>query len=163
MIAAYSPPLAPSLWFTDKAHEATSFYVSIFPDSRIDRVATSPAETPSGPAGSVEMVEFTLCGRPFFAMSAGPHDPFNHAISFAVDCANQAEIDRYWAALLEGGQAEACGWLRDRYGVCWQIVPSVLRAMMAAPDRAAARRAMEAMLTMVKLDIAALQKAFDGR
>ena len=155
--------ISPSLWYAEKAADAARFYASIFPDSRIDRISYSPADTPSGPAGSVEMVEFTLLGRPFFAMAAGKLDPFNHAISFAVDCETQEEIDHYWRALLDGGQEEHCGWLRDRYGVLWQIVPAVLRTMMAAPDRAAAKRAMEAMMTMLKLDIATLRMAFDGR
>jgi predicted 3-demethylubiquinone-9 3-methyltransferase (glyoxalase superfamily) len=109
------------------------------------------------------MVDFTLDGQPFMAISAGPLDPFNHAVSFVVTCESQAEVDRYWAALLDGGVPEQCGWLKDRYGVSWQIVPSALIDMLADPDREKAKRAMEAMLTMVKLDIAQLQRAYEGR
>lgn len=154
--------IAPSLWFIEKAAEAAAFYVSLFPDARIDRVTTLPAESPSGPAESVEVVEFTLAGQPFTAMAAGPHDPFNHAISFTVKCETQAEVDHYWTGLLDGGKAEQCGWLRDRYGVAWQIVPSVMFDMMADPDRARAARASQAMLGMVKFDIAELRRATDG-
>lgn len=152
--------ITPSLWFTDKAEEAARFYCSIFPDSKIERVTTSPAETPSGPPGSVAMVEFTLSGLSFFAMSAGPLDPFNHAISLTVNCRDQDEIDHYWNALLDGGQPEQCGWLKDRYGVLWQITPIQLADMMADPDRDRAARAMNAMLKMVKLDLAELERAY---
>jgi predicted 3-demethylubiquinone-9 3-methyltransferase (glyoxalase superfamily) len=154
--------ITPSLWYAKEAEEAARFYTSIFPSSRIDRVTTMPAESPSGPPGSVKVVEFTLSGQSFMAMSAGPLDPFNHAISFTVNCADQAEVDRYWEALLKGGSAEQCGWLKDRFGVSWQIVPTVLADMMADPDREKARRATEAMLKMVKLDVAALQAAYAG-
>lgn len=163
MTARPRPKIMPSLWYAREAEEAARFYASIFPDSRVDRVTRMPADSPSGPAGSVVVVELTLFGQAFTAMSAGPHDPFNHAISFTVSCDDQAEVDRYWNALLEGGSAEACGWLKDRYGVSWQITPHVLFDMMAHPDREAARRAAEAMMTMVKLDIAGLQAAFDGK
>jgi predicted 3-demethylubiquinone-9 3-methyltransferase (glyoxalase superfamily) len=110
----------------------------------------------------VKVVEFVLFGQSFIAMSAGPLDPFNHAVSFVVNCADQAEVDRYWNALLEGGSAEQCGWLKDRFGLSWQIVPTVLSEMMADPDRAKAKRAADAMMKMVKLDIAALKAAYDG-
>ncbi|HEY8376542.1 MAG TPA: VOC family protein [Nannocystis sp.] len=152
--------IIPHLWYVREAEEAARFYASIFPDSRVDHVSTLPAESPSGPPGSVTVVEFTLAGQPFMAISAGPLEPFNHAVSFMVECDTQAEIDRYWEALGAGGTYEQCGWLRDRYGLCWQIVPSVLNAMMRDPDRNAARRAAEAMLKMVKLDIAALERAY---
>ncbi len=155
--------IIPHLWYTEKAAEAAAFYASIFPDSRVDRVTTVPSDTPSGPAGSVEVVEFTLFGQPFMAIGAGPLDPFNHAVSFLVMCADQAEIDRYWDALLEGGRAEQCGWLRDRYGLAWQIVPEAFGEMASSPDRAAAKRASDAMMGMVKLDIAALRAAFEGK
>jgi predicted 3-demethylubiquinone-9 3-methyltransferase (glyoxalase superfamily) len=154
--------IIPSLWYTDKAEEAAAFYASILPNSKVDSVTALPAESPGGPAGSVKVVEFTLLGQPFTAISAGPLDPFNHAVSFAVECADQAEIDRLWAALGAGGQIEQCGWLRDRYGLCWQIVPKVLGEMMKDPDRARAKRVAEAMLKMVKFDIAGLKKAYDG-
>jgi predicted 3-demethylubiquinone-9 3-methyltransferase (glyoxalase superfamily) len=155
--------LVPFLWYAKEAEEAAAFYASIFPDSRVDRVTALPTDSPSGPAGSVKVVEFTLLGQPFQAMSAGPLDPFNHAISLMVLCDDQAELDRYWDALLEGGKAEACGWLRDKYGVSWQIVPAGFEEMMADPDRDRARRAAEAMMKMVKFDIAALEAAYEGR
>lgn len=153
--------ITPHLWYSDNAAEAAAFYASVFPDSRVDRVTTLPSDTPSGPAGSVDVVEFTLCGQPFMAISAGPLDPFNHAVSFIVSCDDQAEIDNYWDALLDGGQAEQCGWLRDRFGLSWQIVPAVLGEMITDPDRERAKRVSDAMLKMVKFDIATLQAAFD--
>ncbi len=153
----------PSLWYTKDAPEAARFYASIFPDSRVDRVTTLPTETPSGPAGSVKVVDFTLFGQPFQAMTAGPLDPFNHAISMVVQCDDQAELDRYWDALLEGGKTEACGWLQDRYGVSWQIVPKSLDDMMADEDQVRAKRVADVMLKMVKLDLAKLQAAYDGK
>jgi len=154
--------ITPHLWYSEKAKEAAEFYAALFPDSHVDSVTSLPAESPSGPPGSVEIVEFTLCGRPFKAMSAGQLDPFNHAISFFVECEDQAEVDRYWNALLDGGQPEPCGWLRDRYGVAWQIVPKALGEMMADRDPARARRVAEAMLKMGKLDIATLKRAYDA-
>jgi predicted 3-demethylubiquinone-9 3-methyltransferase (glyoxalase superfamily) len=155
--------IIPHLWYTDHAVEAAEFYAAIFPDSRIDRVTTLAVETPSGPAGTVAVVEFTLCGQPFRAIGAGPLDPFNHAVSFVVSCRDQVEIDRYWAALLDGGTAEQCGWIRDRYGLAWQIVPEALGEMMSDPDPERARRVSEAMLAMVKFDVATLEAAFRGR
>ena len=150
------------LWYADKAEEAASFYVSLLPNSRIDSVTALPADTPSGPAGSVEIVEFTLAGQPYLALNAGPLDPFNHAISFVINCDDQAEIDRLWDALSEGGSVEQCGWLKDRYGLSWQIVPRVLGEMMKDRDPARSKRVAEAMLKMVKLDIDGLRKAYDG-
>lgn len=152
--------IVPHLWYSDKAEEAAAFYASILPNSKVDSVTALAADTPSGPAGSVKVVEFTLMGQPFMAIGAGPLDPFNHAVSFVVLCDDQAEIDRLWAALSQGGTPERCGWLRDRYGLCWQIVPRVLGEMMKDPDRTRAKRVMEALLTMVKLDIAGLKKAY---
>jgi predicted 3-demethylubiquinone-9 3-methyltransferase (glyoxalase superfamily) len=154
--------IAPFLWFAKEAEEAAKFYASIFPRSRVDRVTALPADSPSGPAGSVKVVEFTLFDQHFMAMSAGPLDPFNHAISLMVLCDDQPEIDRYWNALLEGGSAEECGWLKDRYGVSWQICPVQMQEMMASPDRTKAARAAAAMLKMVKLDLPKLKAAFDG-
>ena len=153
------PTIIPTLWYSREAEEAAKFYASIFPNSRIDRVTDLPAESPSGPAGSVRIVEFTLLGQPFDAFSAGPLDQFTHAISLTVSCDTQEEIDRYWDALLQGGTPEQCGWLKDRYGVSWQIVPKVLSTLVADPDREKARRVTEAMLRMVKLDIAELERA----
>ena len=152
--------ITPFLWYAKEAEEAAAFYASLFPDSRVLRVMTMPSESPSGPPGSVKLVDFVLCGQSFTAMSAGPLDPFNHAVSFVVNCDDQAEIDKYWNALLDnGGTAEQCGWLRDRYGVSWQILPKVLAEMMNEPDRAKAKRVTDAMLQMVKIDIAGLQAA----
>ena len=154
--------IVPSLWFPERAEEAARFYVSLLPDSRIDSVTDVPADTPSGPAGSVKLVAFTLAGQPYTAMQAGPLDPFNHAISLMVLCDTQAEIDRLWEALSDGGTIEQCGWLKDRWGVSWQIVPRRLGEMIKDQDRQKARRAAEAMLQMVKLDIAALERAYHG-
>jgi predicted 3-demethylubiquinone-9 3-methyltransferase (glyoxalase superfamily) len=154
--------IVPHLWFSDQAVEAAHFYVSLFPDSRVDAVTPIPADTPSGPEGSVPVVEFTLAGQPFMAISAGPLDPFNHAISFMVNCDDQAEIDRLWDALSTGGEIEMCGWLKDRYGLSWQIVPTEFADMMRDPDRARARRVTQAMLKMKKLDIAELRAAYHG-
>jgi predicted 3-demethylubiquinone-9 3-methyltransferase (glyoxalase superfamily) len=151
------------LWFESKAEEAARFYVSLLPGSRIDHVNTMPADSPSGPAGSVVVVEFTLMGVPYVALEAGPLDPFNHAYSIMVKCDDQAELDRLWNALLEGGTAEQCGWLRDKYGLCWQIVPTALDEMMRDKDRTRGKRVAEAMLKMVKMDIAGLQAAYDGK
>lgn len=155
--------IIPHLWFASEAEEAARFYVSLLPDSRIDSVVTMPADSPAGPEGAVQVVEFTLNGSPFLAINAGPLDPFNHAISFVIPCETQSEIDRLWDALAEGGTIEHCGWLKDRYGVSWQIVPKALGEMMKDRDPARGRRVAEAMLRMVKLDIAALQRAYDGR
>ena len=154
--------IQPFLWYAKDADKAAAYYASIFPDSRVERVTAMPAASPSGPPGSVTVVELTLFGQRFTAMSAGPMDPFNHAVSFMVECDDQAEVDRYWNALLEGGRAEECGWVRDRYGVAWQITPRVLNELMASPDQAKAKRVAEAMLKMVKLDVAALLKAAEG-
>lgn len=155
--------IVPHLWYTSEAEEAARFYAAIFPDSRVDSVTELPADSPSGPAGSVKLVEFTLAGQPFMAISAGPLDPFNHAISFMVECDDQAEIDRYWEALLAGGgQPQACGWLIDRFGVRWQIVPSAMDALMRTGDPARAKRVTDAMLQMVKFDLDALRRAHDA-
>jgi predicted 3-demethylubiquinone-9 3-methyltransferase (glyoxalase superfamily) len=155
--------IVPHLWYVKEAEEAARYYASIFPDSRVDRVTTIPAETPSGPPNTVPVVEFTLFGQPFMAISAGPLDNFNHSVSFMVMCDTQQEIDRYWNALLEGGQAEECGWLKDRYGLSWQIVPAMLQEWMVDPDRERAKRVTQAFLKMKKMDIAALKTAYEGR
>jgi predicted 3-demethylubiquinone-9 3-methyltransferase (glyoxalase superfamily) len=156
--------IVPSLWYAKDAERAARFYAAIFPDSRVDRVSSLAAETPSGPPGSVQVVEYTLLGVAFTAMSAAGQDEFNHAISFTVMCDDQAELDRYWDALLAGGgHTEACGWLRDQFGVAWQIVPRALHAMISDADRAKAARAAQAMLNMIKLDVAELTRAYEGR
>jgi predicted 3-demethylubiquinone-9 3-methyltransferase (glyoxalase superfamily) len=149
------------LWYAKEAEEAAKFYASIFPDSRVDRVTPVLSDTPSGAAGSVKVVDFTLFGQHFQAMSAGPHHEFNDAISMVVLCDDQAELDRYWNALLEGGgKPQACGWLIDRFGLRWQIVPAVLGEMMRDRDPARSKRVTDALLKMVKLDVAALEKAY---
>ncbi|MFM0171712.1 VOC family protein [Paraburkholderia sediminicola] len=149
--------ITPFLWYSTEAEEAAAFYADIFPDSRVTRVTAVPS------AGSTKVVELVLFGQPFIAMSAGRLDTFNHSISLMVNCADQAELDRYWNALLEGGGApEECGWLKDRFGVSWQIVPTDVLDMMADPDPAKATRVADAMLKMVKFDIAALKSAYAG-
>lgn len=153
--------IVPFLWYSKEAEEAARFYAATFPDSRVISVTALQSESPSGPPGSVKIVEFTLFGQHFTAMSAGPLDPFNHAVSFVVNCKDQAEIDRYWDALLKtGGQAEQCGWLKDQFGLSWQIVPESLAKMSADPDREKAKRVTDAMLKMVKIDIAKLKAAY---
>jgi predicted 3-demethylubiquinone-9 3-methyltransferase (glyoxalase superfamily) len=151
------------LWYAEGADEAAKFYASIFPDSQVDGVWTLPTDSPSGPAGAVKVVDFTLLGQRFQALTAGPHHDFNDAMSIVVSCDDQAELDRYWNALLEGGgKAQACGWLNDRWGVRWQIVPARLDELMQGSDTARSKRVADAMLKMVKLDIEALEKAARG-
>ena len=154
--------ITPFLWYAREAEEAAKFYTSIFPDSRIIRVTALPSESPSGPPGSVKIVDFILFDQHFTAMSAGPLDPFNHAVSFVVSCDDQSELDRYWNALLEGGSAEQCGWLKDRFGLSWQVIPSVLPKLLGDPDPTKAGRAVQAMLSMTRLDIAELERAHAG-
>jgi predicted 3-demethylubiquinone-9 3-methyltransferase (glyoxalase superfamily) len=151
------------LWYAKEAEEAAKFYASIFPDSRVDRVTALMSETPSGPPGSVKVVDFTLLGQRFQAISAGPHHEFNDAISLVVPCADQAELDRYWNALLAGGgKPQACGWLIDRYGLRWQIVPAMFEDWMSDQDPARSKRVTDAMLKMIKFDIAELERAYRG-
>lgn len=155
--------ITPFLWYAKEAEEAAKFYASVFPNSRVVSVTSMQSESPSGPPGSVKVVEFVLFGQDFTAMTAGPLDPFNHAVSFVVNCEDQAEIDRYWNALLQGGAPEQCGWLKDRFGLSWQIVPTLLAKLIADPDKAKAKRASDAMMKMVKIDIAALKTAHEGK
>jgi predicted 3-demethylubiquinone-9 3-methyltransferase (glyoxalase superfamily) len=150
------------LWFEKDMEAAIGFYASLIPGSRVDYVTPLPADTPSGPAGSVRMARFTLGDQRYMAIEAGPLDPFNHAFSVVVECEDQAEIDRLWAALSEGGRTEQCGWLRDRWGLSWQIVPRRLGELMGGSDPAVARRVTAAMLKMVKFDIAGLEAAARG-
>jgi predicted 3-demethylubiquinone-9 3-methyltransferase (glyoxalase superfamily) len=158
------PKIVPHLWYATQAAEAAQFYATVFPNSRVDRVTSLPAESPSGPAGSVDVVEFTLFGQSFMAISAGPHAEFNDAVSFLVNCDSQAEIDRYWNALLEnGGRPQACGWIIDKYGLRWQIVPTALGEMITDPDQAKAKRVAEEMLKQVKFDVAKLEAAYRGK
>jgi predicted 3-demethylubiquinone-9 3-methyltransferase (glyoxalase superfamily) len=155
--------IAPCLWFNDEAEEAANHYVSVFPDSRIDHVQRSVMDYPGGKAGSVLVVEFTLAGQRFLALNGGTHLEYTHAISLYVDCDDQAEVDRLWEKLAEGGGAHIeCGWLKDRYGVPWQIVPRLMLKLLADPDKEKAKRAMAAMMTMKKLDIATLERAAAG-
>jgi predicted 3-demethylubiquinone-9 3-methyltransferase (glyoxalase superfamily) len=154
--------ILPFLWYSEKAEEAAAFYASVIPNSKVNSVTELPVDSPSGPAGSVKIVDFTLLGQPFMAMTAGPLDDFNHSVSFMIECDDQKEIDRLWDALGAGGKFQECGWLRDRYGLYWQITPKVLNEMMRDKDRTRAKQVAEAMLKMVKLDIAALQKAYNG-
>jgi predicted 3-demethylubiquinone-9 3-methyltransferase (glyoxalase superfamily) len=156
--------ISPCLWFDGEAEEAAKFYVSLLPDSRIETVQKNPIDSPGGKAGTVLVVEFTLAGQRFMALNGGTRFENTHAVSFKIDCADQAEVDHLWDKLSgNGGQVERCGWLKDRFGVSWQIVPTVLPQLLGGPDRAGAQRAMAAMLGMIKLDIAALKKAYDGK
>ncbi len=155
--------ISPCLWFDGDAEEAARLYTSLFPNSHVDSIDGSAADTPSGPEGSIITVTFTLDGRSFIALNGGPEFPFTEAISLSIDCDDQAEVDRYWEALLaDGGQASVCGWLKDRFGVSWQVIPRQLPEMLGSSDRAAAKRAMEAMLKMVKIDVAELDQAYAG-
>jgi predicted 3-demethylubiquinone-9 3-methyltransferase (glyoxalase superfamily) len=151
------------LWYATQAEEAAKLYTSIFPDSHIDHVTSLQSESPSGPPGSVKVVDFTLMGQRLRAMSAGPHHEFNDAISMVVLCEDQKELDHYWDSLLKsGGKPQACGWLIDKFGLRWQIVPAVLEEMMSDKDPVRSKRASNAMLQMIKFDIATLEKAFRG-
>jgi predicted 3-demethylubiquinone-9 3-methyltransferase (glyoxalase superfamily) len=152
------PNITPFLWFDDKAEEAVSFYMSIFKDSRLLTVARYGDAGP-GPPGSVMTVAFELQGQKFIALNGGPHYSFTPAVSFAVKCETHQEIDHYWARLLEGGEENRCGWLTDKYGLSWQIVPTMLPELLQDKDPAKRKRVMETMLKMVKLDIDALKRA----
>lgn len=155
------PRITPNLWFDTQALEAAEFYVSIFPNSAIGEI-THYIEGSPGPAGTVQTVNFTLDGQPFTGINGGPQFTFSEAVSLLIDCADQAELDHYWEKLTDGGEPVQCGWLRDRYGLSWQVVPTGWEALMNDPDPDRVARATAAMLGMVKLDIAALQAAADG-
>jgi predicted 3-demethylubiquinone-9 3-methyltransferase (glyoxalase superfamily) len=153
----------PCLWFDGNAEEAARFYTSLLPDSRVDKVWLSPSETPSGPAGMVLTVDFSLAGQRFQGLNGGPHFTFTEAVSFVIECEDQAEVDRLWDALAaDGGEPGPCGWIKDRFGLSWQVVPRRLNELVADPDPGRARRAMEAMLGMGKLDVAELERAADA-
>jgi predicted 3-demethylubiquinone-9 3-methyltransferase (glyoxalase superfamily) len=154
--------ISPCLWFDGEAEEAAQFYVSLLPDSRIDRVQRNVADSPAGKEGSVLVVDFTLAGQRFMALNGGTRFDYTHAVSFHVDCADQAEVDRLWDALSDGGSVERCGWLRDRYGVSWQIIPAALGEMLGDRDSAKAQRVMQAMLQMIKIDVQELRRAYEG-
>jgi predicted 3-demethylubiquinone-9 3-methyltransferase (glyoxalase superfamily) len=153
--------ITPFLWFDSQAEEAAHFYLSVFPDSRITQVVRYDEAGP-GPAGGVMTVAFELQGQRFVALNGGPLFQFNESISFVINCETQAEIDRYWDRLVEDGQPSRCGWLKDRFGVSWQVVPVQLPQLLADLDRAAAQRVMQAVMGMAKLDIAALLAAARG-
>jgi predicted 3-demethylubiquinone-9 3-methyltransferase (glyoxalase superfamily) len=147
------------LWFEKDMDAAIRFYTALIPGSSIEWTSAIPADTPSGPAGSVRIASFTIGDQRYMAIEAGPLDPFNHSFSIMVECDDQAEIDRLWDALAEGGSVERCGWLRDRWGLCWQITPNRLGELMRDPNPGKARRVTEAMLGMTKFDIASLEVA----
>lgn len=152
----------PCLWFDRQAEEAANFYISVFPNARILDL-TRYGEGAPMPAGTVLTVRFELDGQEFLALNGGPHFNFSPAISFVVNCASQQEVDHFWDKLSAHKDQEQCGWLQDKYGVSWQIVPTALPQMLGDPDPAKSQRVMTALLSMKKLDIAALQRAFDGR
>jgi predicted 3-demethylubiquinone-9 3-methyltransferase (glyoxalase superfamily) len=154
--------IIPCLWFNGNAEAAAEFYVSLLPDSRIDRTLKSPADTPSGPAGMVLTVEFTLAGMQYVGLNGGSQFPFTEAVSFQIYCDDQSEVDRLWSALTEGGSEVACGWLKDRWGLSWQIVPKRMIELLNDPDAVRARRAQESMMQMVKIDIATIERAVDS-
>ena len=155
--------ITPCLWFDGQGEEAANLYISLLPDSRIRHIQRAPAANPSTPEGAVLVVEFTLAGQDYMALNGGPHFKFNEAVSFVIACEDQAEVDRLWDALIaDGGQPSQCGWLKDKFGLSWQITPTILPKLLGDPDPERARRAFEAMMGMKKIDIAALQKAADG-
>jgi predicted 3-demethylubiquinone-9 3-methyltransferase (glyoxalase superfamily) len=157
------PNITPMLWFDDDAEEAATFYTSIFPNSRVDKVVRAATDTPSNKKGDVITVEFTLDGTTFVGLNGGPEFTFNEAVSFVIDCKDQAEVDHYWDALIKGGgEPSVCGWLKDRFGLSWQVTPRRLLEMTESDDRPAAERAMKAMLEMTKIDIAKLEEAYKG-
>jgi predicted 3-demethylubiquinone-9 3-methyltransferase (glyoxalase superfamily) len=155
------PTISPFLWFDHHAEQAANFYVSIFKNSRVVTV-TRYGEAGPGPQGSVMTVAFELDGQPFVALNGGPRFRFSEAISFSVDCETQQEVDEYWRKLSAGGEEGPCGWLKDQFGLSWQVNPSILGKMLDDPDPVKARRVMEAMLQMKQIDIAGLQRAYDG-
>ena len=153
--------ITPNLWFDTQAEEAAEYYCSIFPDSRIHRVTRYTAAGPK-PAGTVLTVDFELQGQRFTALNGGPEFKFDEAVSFLIECEDQAEIDRYWERLTDGGEEGPCGWCKDRYGLSWQVVPAALLELVGDDDPERAQRTMEAMFQMRKLDIAALRAAAEG-
>lgn len=155
--------IVPCLWFAGDAEEAANFYVSLLPDSRIDSIMRSPIKTPSGPEGTVLVVEFTLAGQQFMGLNGGTKVEHTDAVSFKIGCEDQAEVDRLWDALCaNGGAPVQCGWLTDRWGMRWQIVPNAMMRYLGGADRVAANRAMAAMMEMVKLDVENLRRAYEG-
>ncbi len=155
------PKITPNLWFDTEGEEAAEFYVSVFPNSKITNV-TYYGEAGPGPAGTVLTVDFVLDGQEYTAINGGPNFTFDEAISLLINCADQEEVDYYWDKLTEGGEESQCGWLKDRYGLSWQVVPEGMAEIMNDPDPERSQRAMKAMLGMKKLDVAALRAAADG-
>ncbi|GAA1301848.1 VOC family protein [Pseudonocardia xinjiangensis] len=153
--------IIPNLWFDTEAEEAAAFYLSVFPNSRIRKVSHYGEGGPR-PAGMVMTVEFELDGQRFVGINGGPEFTFDEAVSFQISCENQEEVDHYWDRLSDGGEEGPCGWLKDRFGLSWQVVPTAFEELLADPDPARAQRAMQAMFSMTKLDIAALRSAADG-
>jgi predicted 3-demethylubiquinone-9 3-methyltransferase (glyoxalase superfamily) len=151
--------ITPCLWFDGHAEEAATFYVSLLPDSRIDAVHHAPGDYPSGKVGNVLTVKFTLMGRPFLGLNGGPHFTFNEAVSLMIPVKTQAEVDGLSNALSAVPEAEQCGWVKDRFGLSWQIVPAMLMQLIADPDQARAKRAFDAMMGMKRIDIAAVERA----
>jgi predicted 3-demethylubiquinone-9 3-methyltransferase (glyoxalase superfamily) len=157
------PNITPYLWFDGNAGEAARFYTSTFPNSHIDKVVKAASDTPGNRKGDVITVEFTLDGAKFVGLNGGPDFQFNEAVSFMIECKDQAEVDRYWDTLVQGGgEHSVCGWLKDRFGVSWQVTPRRLLELTESDDRPAAERAMKAMLEMTKIDIAKLEDAYKG-
>ena len=155
--------IAPCLWFDGNAEDAAQFYAQNLPDSRINAINRSPSDFPDGKAGDVLTVEFTVLGMPFLGLNGGPQFRFDEAVSFQIYTDDQAETDRYWQTIVGNGGSEGdCGWCKDRFGLSWQVVPRVLLNAIKSPDREAAKRAMDAMMQMKKIDIATIEKAVDG-
>jgi predicted 3-demethylubiquinone-9 3-methyltransferase (glyoxalase superfamily) len=155
------PETIPCLWFDDQAEQAAELYTSVFPNSSIGRITRYGPGMPA-PEGSVMTVEFTLDGRPYTALNGGPRFTFSEAVSFQIMCADQAEVDHYWDRLTEGGEESMCGWLKDRFGVSWQVVPVDWTQVLEDPDRERVRRAIEALMTMKKIDVDVIRRAADG-
>ncbi len=162
MIKNTTHKIIPFLWFDNNAEEATNFYTSIFKNSEIVSVSRYGEGSPGQP-GTVMTTTFILDGQPFMPLNGGPHFKFNEAISFFVNCETQAEVDELWEKLTDGGEESQCGWLKDKFGVSWQIVPTALGELLGDPDPEKSRRVMEAMLQMHKIDVAKLKQAHEGR
>ena len=155
--------IEPCLWYDGKAEEAANFYVSVFPDSQVDGVVRSALDWPAGKAGDAILVSFTIAGMQFLALNGGPDEPFNNSVSMSVTCEDQEEVNYYWDSLMaDSGSPFACGWLQDKFGLRWQIVPDALTEMMRDEDREKATRVMDAMMQMIKFDIAKLKEAYEG-
>jgi len=163
ILQAQEMELTTCLWFDGRAREAANFYTSIFPESSLAENWVAPTDTPGNEQGSEVLVNFTIFGRPFLALNGGPQFPHTEAISFQIPCADQNEIDKYWNLLTaDGGQEGQCGWLKDKFGISWQVISSVLGSYLGGPDEAGRQRATQAMLAMKKIDLAVMEKAYLG-